>query len=967
MTSDVRQTIDDIFHVACELPFEERSIYLEKACAGNATLRHEIEDLLKHHETVDTFLEKPAIHDAARNLARDLTLSDSNSQPRDDTMQGLDWIIGQYRILGQIGKGGMGVVYLADDTQSGKQVAIKVLPFDLRQDVDRLARFNREARMLEELKHLKHPNIAEFYEQIEYQGAPCLVLEYVPGDTLADRLKDGPLPVKESLRIALQIADAFVSAHRQHIVHRDLKPANIKITPEGEVKMLDFGLAKRFRPDLMDKEAGDFRTDSHSLTESGVLIGTPAYMSPEQWDGKEIDQRVDIWAYGCVLYEMLTGRQPFARNTRSETMKAVLKDDPDWSDLPAETPLVVQDLIRQCLQKDPNKRLQDINDAKNAIIKAIGKNIFALKLFVKSQVWRARRHATAIAATAGILIIAAIAFWYWKNISAIPDQKYIVVLPFKGFEKQEAGVGFAKELRSNLLNISNNLLLVQPSDSLQTNLLGIDFQHLLSQSGANLIVDGEIRRSGDRITIDYSVQNSHKYKVSTGRVEGLALALGELHYRIARQIADDLSLTTSSRAGDFSKHLKFNQGDSTEQYLIAIGELQKDLNKESVEKPIKILEDLIRSDGDSARFQAALAQAYLNKYVFTAKPELAQKALQACESAKGLAPGQPEIYQVSCGLVYDHFGRHQEAINEFLAALERHPSDWEALRGLALAYSSSGKVEEAEKTYSQAIGVWPNFWSGYNELGRLYYVQGKYDKAIENWQRVVSLLPDSPTGYNNLAAAYLQTDQEGNSIRHYDISISKDRTRDNIEAYTGLGTVFFYRGEYDKALKYFQEGIELVRAAGMQEPVLLGNLGDTYRRMASLQSVPNLVDEYNRRAAEAYDQAINISEQGAVGEIEDAEPLGRTANWLAKRLKTDDAIKFINRAINLDSTNVEVAYNAVVVYMLAGDRTQTLKWLEKAACSGYSPSLLGRDPELQQLRFDSQYQQIITKCRQQSR
>jgi serine/threonine protein kinase/Tfp pilus assembly protein PilF len=394
MGSDIRLTVEDIFQTVCELAPEDRAAYLDRACSDNQDLRREVEELLNFYDSGETFLEKPALQDAARNLANQISNSAARIEIDADTLSEGGWMLGPYRILDQLGKGGMGVVYLAEDTRDEKRVALKALHKEFDLDEDRLARFSREGRMLDELKRLKHPNIAELYEQTEYDGKPCIVLEYVPGETLAERLVNGPLPVGEALQIALQVADALASAHRQKIVHRDLKPANIKITPDGVVKVLDFGLAKRFYPDYTDEDADEFRTRSVSLTESGMLMGTPAYMSPEQWEGKKIDQRVDIWAFGCLLYEMLAGRPPFAARTRAETMKASLHEDADWRALPGGTPLAVQDLLRRCLAKRAEQRLADAAHLQQVLAECIEKNSFALLPFLKSvTTWRINRKA----------------------------------------------------------------------------------------------------------------------------------------------------------------------------------------------------------------------------------------------------------------------------------------------------------------------------------------------------------------------------------------------------------------------------------------------------------------------------------------------------------------------------------------------------------------------------------------------
>ena len=959
MGSEIRITAEDLFHRAADLAVRERKVYLDRACAGNADLRHEIEELLRFDESSDAFLEKPALQDAARELAGDL----AKSQSQADTLREEDWKLGPYQIRYQIGKGGMGIVYLALDTRDNREVALKVLPNDSDADEDRLARFTREGRMLSELKSLKHPNIAEIYEQAEYDGKPCIALEYVPGDTLADRLRQGPLPVSEALQYALQIADALKSAHHRHIVHRDLKPANIKITPEGTIKVLDFGLAKRFYSGF--QQGDEHNTRSLSLTESGMLLGTPAYMSPEQWNGQVVDQRADIWAFGCLLYEMLTGEAPFVGRNRAETMKAVFSANPDWNALPKETPLVIQDLLRRCLERNPKQRLQDAGAVRRIITEAIGNARFAPVLFVKSQVWRIRRHARAVTLATAVALCVAPAVWYWARISEIPVQKHVVVKLFEGFDNEQVGAGFTEELRRNLLNISDELVVAHTADLLQNNLLNADWSLLQRKSGTNLTVQGKVQRAGDWVRIQFEMINSFNYTVSDGEVEGTVQKLADLQYRIAEKVAEDLKLTKSMRGAEFSKHLNFSRADAAEQYLIAIGELQKDLNKESVEKPIQILEGLIQSEGDSARFRAALAKAYLNKYVYTIAPEWAERALQACEKAITLAPSQPEIYQVTRGLVYTQFGKQEEAISDFKAALDRNPKDWEAWQGIALAYESSGKLAEAEKAYIRAINLWPNYWVGYNEIGSFYYSLGRYNKAIENWQQAVKLLPESPTGYNNIASAYYQMGQYTNAIQTYLTSIDKDRTGDNNEAYAGLGTTYYYLAQYENAERYFMAGIDIVRRSGGQDAILLSNLADTYRQLGRQQTLPNVTDEYNRRAAEAYDQAIGVYKKNIESRIDDAEGLASLAELLAKRGDRNEAFKSINSAVKLNPGNVEVIYCAIVVYLLAGKTDQALDWLEKAACGGYSISRLERDPELQGLR-DGRYQLIITKCRQQS-
>jgi serine/threonine protein kinase len=278
--------------------------------------------------------------------------------------------LAHYDITGHLGSGGMGDVYQGVDSRLGRSVAIKLLPEAFARDAERVARFDREARVL---ASLNHPRIAAIYGLEEAGGRKFLVLELVAGETLADRIARGAIPVSDALPIAAGIAEALEAAHGKGVMHRDLKPANIKVTPGGEVKVLDFGLAKAFAGDT--RSAADLSaspTLSAVATNAGVILGTAAYMSPEQAKGQEVDHRTDIFAFGCVLYAMLTGHRAFPGESVSETLASVLKSEPDWDDLPQNRPAAVRRLLRRCLNKDRNHRTQSAGDARIEIEEAGG-------------------------------------------------------------------------------------------------------------------------------------------------------------------------------------------------------------------------------------------------------------------------------------------------------------------------------------------------------------------------------------------------------------------------------------------------------------------------------------------------------------------------------------------------------------------------------------------------------------------
>ncbi len=343
MTPERWRQIEEVYLAAMSHQPEGRAVFLEGACGGDAELRQEVESLLAREAQAGSFLE-----------SRSETVSISV----------LSGQFGPYRIVGPLGSGGMGEVYRAHDSKLGRDVALKTLPAAFADHPDRLARFRREARLL---ASLNHPNIAAIYGLEEWERTTFLVLELVEGRNLC-----GPLPVKLALEYARQVAEALEAAHSQGIIHRDLKPANVQVTPQGRVKVLDFGLAKALLTGAEETQAlSQAATVTILETAVGQIAGTPAYMSPEQARGHPVDQRTDIWAFGCLLYELLTGKRVFAGETVPDTLAAVCEREPDWAVLPAGTPGSVKLLIRRCLEKDASRRPKQIGEARHVLQQAL--------------------------------------------------------------------------------------------------------------------------------------------------------------------------------------------------------------------------------------------------------------------------------------------------------------------------------------------------------------------------------------------------------------------------------------------------------------------------------------------------------------------------------------------------------------------------------------------------------------------
>jgi eukaryotic-like serine/threonine-protein kinase len=344
--------------------------------------------------------------------------------------------LGPYEVVGAIGAGGMGEVYRGRDTRLNRDVALKVLPEAFARDAERMARFRREAQVL---ASLNHPNIAAIYGFEDSGATHALVMEFVDGATLAECIKQGAIPLEEALPIAKQIAEALEYAHERGIVHRDLKPANIKITNNDAVKILDFGLAKALEGDPASIDISSSPTISRMATQAGIILGTAAYMSPEQAKGKAVDRRTDVWAFGCVLYEMLTGGSAFGGETITDILAAVMKDEPDWEKLPKHTPAHVRVLLQRCLQRDPKQRLRDIGDARIAldeVLSGAAKEVEKAAGDVRPA-WR-RILSWAVAGALAVVLMVVVTLWKFSAPATPQTMHFSAVTNFAGVQAQPA-------------------------------------------------------------------------------------------------------------------------------------------------------------------------------------------------------------------------------------------------------------------------------------------------------------------------------------------------------------------------------------------------------------------------------------------------------------------------------------------------------------------------------------------------
>ena len=852
--------------------------------------------------------------------------------------------LGVFEVLGPIGAGGMGEVYRARDTRLGRDVAIKVLPEIFARDPSRVARFEREARML---ASINHPAIAAIYGAEESGDVRYIVMELVPGETLAERLLRGALPMEESLSFARQIAEALEAAHERGVIHRDLKPSNIKITPDGKVKVLDLGLAKAMEMPSPGEGLSDSPTITQEHTRPGTILGTAEFMSPEQARGKEVDKRTDIWAFGCILYETLSGRRAFAGETLSDVLAAILSREPDWKALPSDTPIRVRELLSRCLAKDASQRLRDIGDAKLILDDSFAETSGQRTSFPELSPRRARRWlllAAAAAVAASIILLAVWARGRARRSVGLPNEKYLAVLPIRDLSGSPSGKlvgdGLAETLSVRLSKIPG-IQVVTPAASAAAADRQPDPFAAGRSVGANLIVRATYQREGDRMRITYAVWKLPDRRQVAGEiVEGSASDIFGIQDRLAERVASSLRLPTAEPGRPTSPAMALNASDQ-EQYLQALGHLQRYDRRSSVDEAIRILERLAADRPASALVQAALGRAYLHRFADSRDRRSFEQAVEACGRAQRLDPELPDV-DVTLGRLQSEGGQPAEGIAAFQRALSRQPNNYQALLGLAAAYGKAGRTADAESTYRRAIALQPSYWGGYSELAAFYASTGDYTRAAETFRRVTELTPDSSIAWSNLGAAYGLLGEFEKALATYKKSLALEPTDG---AYSNTGTALFFLGRYRESAESFESAVRLTPGHFQ----LWANLGDAYRWTKGFES----------KAPQAYRRAIELAREELRVNPRNAQVLAYLALCLAKTDRAVEAEQHVREALLLEPSGPESLYSAAVVSTLGGRPAEALERLRRALDAGYPRVMVERDPELVRLRTEPGFRALF--------
>jgi tetratricopeptide (TPR) repeat protein/TolB-like protein len=881
--------------------------------------------------------------------------------------------IGRFLIGGRLGGGGMGEVYLADDTGLKRLVAIKRMTAAMRGDPRSRQRLWKEA---ERASRLNNPNIAAVYDVIEHRGEVFLVMEYVEGETLRQRLAR-PLHFDEFLPVAVQCANALAAAHQAGLVHRDIKPENIMLTPSGNVKTLDFGVAREL--------PGSDAAATLESFESTAFEGTHVYMAPEVLEEKRADARADIFSLGVVFYEALAGHNPFRRDTFLGTCDAILHGHPaplseNISKVPAELDRIVAKMLakrpeeryataadllvdlRALARRENHALVADETDPGTSALSGRpvtqkGSSLARLARISEPATAGARRK-TRIVLVVGmavlILAVAAVAtipsvrghVREWLGITLMPQHKYVAVLQFRAVEGDPQAAAFTAGLSDTVTAKLTQLtgggsLQVVPASEIQSRHV-TTVEQARSEFGVNLVVDGSLAKAGDLIRVNCALVDPRKRRqIRADTITAAATNPFAVQDEVVDGVVSMLKLEVQPDQRDALKKHGTQDAAAYSAYLRGTGYLDNYDRPESLDRAVGDFQQALSVDPNYALAYAGLGSAYWKKYENTKDTQWVDKSRESCERAltldKTIAAGHLCLGTIDAGS-----GRYAGAVAEFQRVLEIEPTSDAAYRGLGSAYEGLGQLSEAEKTYQRAIALRPDYWAGYNWLGAFYWDQARYQDAADEFQRVVDLAPDSFRGYYNLGQTYTELDRYAEAIQTLQKSIA---IRPTGAAYSNLGTAYFYSKRFTEAVGSYERAVQL----DQNDYRVWRNLGDAYYWAPELRG----------KAHTAYQKAVSLSATALKLNPRDASALEFSAISKGMLGQRSAALDSIRRALRGNPKDPDLLFAAALVYNHFGKDAETLKWLAKARDAGISPARLRDTPDFDHFHGDSRFQKLL--------
>lgn len=865
------------------------------------------------------------------------------SEPSVTSTQGLSGTtIGRFAIHELLGKGGMGEVYRASDLRLKRPVALKRIAPHLRGREHSRERLWKEA---EWASRLSDPHIAAVHDVIEVENELFIVMEYVEGQTLRRRFAE-PISVQQLLPIATECALALAAAHKAGVVHHDIKPENIMLTTTGQVKVLDFGVAKN-RPSMET-------TFSTTQTETG-FAGTLNYMAPEVIREKQSDSRADIFSLGVVFYEAIAGGNPFRADSFLETCDRILHQDPlPVSEFNPSSPAEFDRIVAKMLAKDPEQRYATAADLA-VDLRAIQLTPTQSGARTFPHLPRVRRRRVLAWATLAVGAVVVAAATYapvrqqvrtWLGIQPIPHAKQVAVLPLSvvGGDSETAAfaAGLTETLTAKLTQLTGDpSLQVVPAAEIRTKRVS-SVDDARKEFGANLVLEGSLHKSGKQVRVNYILVDARTRRQM--RAESLTLATLDSFSAEDAVVNGAVQMLELEIQGSQRKALESHGtqvAGAYEYYLQGRGYLQDYDRVENLDSAVQVFKRALDLDPGYALAYAGLGDTYWKKYLSTKEPSWVESSREACQHASRFDPKLSSAH--SClGTLSAGTGNYQEAAREFEQAIEREPTNDGAFRGLADAYEHLGKLQEAEKTYRRAIDLRAHYWAGYNWLGVFYYRQARFREAAEMFSQVVALAPDSFTGYSNLGATYVELARYNDAIQALERSIA---IRPSDYGYTNLGNAYFFLRRYEPAVAAYEQATKL----SDNDSLLWWNLGDGYYWTPGRRP----------QAPAAYQQGIAAATEELHVNPNNSSSYGALAVCHAMLGEKKPALDALSQGLRLSPNDQFLRYQAALIYNQFGQSDEAVNWLNKAIAAGLPRARLRDYPNFDPLWANPKYQEAF--------
>ncbi len=867
---------------------------------------------------------------------------------------------GRYQILRVLGEGGMGAVYQARDLELERIIALKVIRPELASNAGILQRFKQELILA---RNVTHKNVIRIYDLGEADGIKFITMEYVEGDDLRSLLRSkGKLPPGEAVVIIQQICRALEVAHGEGVIHRDLKPQNVMLDPQGRIVVMDFGLARSF--------------ESHGMTQTGALVGTLEYMSPEQAMGADLDQRSDLFAVGLIFYELLTGKVPYKADTAiASLMRRTQERAIPASDTDSTVPKPLCAIVSKCLERNPKERFHSSREILQALEVWEGNpspSPSVVQRVTSSQAPRSVQISLNLPTQRGGLwlagVVALVVLFFAipasrhlvfhptsssdvastgsvdPDIPALSKGKYLAVLPMRvvGDEKSLGYVaeGLVDALSAKMFQLQE--VHVASSSAVEKAAAKQESPEKMAQAlGVNLILQGTVQGAADKIRIVLNLED-----VASGRrlwsqeFSGVPQDLLTLEDHIYGNLVEALDLKPSNEEMARSGVHPTENTTAYDLYLKGRDALRGSQGARDTQAAIKYLESALQEDRNFALAYAGLADANLRLYGDTKDTLFAEKALSSAQKSESINPSLPEVH-LSLGSVYNATGRTTEAIAELKRALVLAPNSDDAYRRLGDAYRASGRKQDALNAYQSAVAANPYYWNNHNTLGGAFFQFGENEKALQEYQRVSELASDNSIGYQNLGAVYIRMGKWNDAIP---VLQKANELQPDADTYSNLGTAYFILKRYDDAIKMNEKAVEM----SPKDEQLEGNLADAYRSSG-----------HSEEAIRAYDTAIKLAFQQLQVNPKSASVTGDLALYYMKKADASHALQYIRQARTLDPSDLQLIYTEAQIYALADKPKEALTNLKDALQKGYSPGEALNDPELAKLKDLPEFTKLL--------